>query len=157
MMTGATFGPVESLQATAYIVKRCDEKGIALNVTKLQKLMFCCYGTVLGKFGLRLIDEYPVAWQYGPVFPEALRSVKFFTVPAFLDKETPDADALTKDVRKLIDETLDVFGKFTARQLSDWTRLRGSPWDLASDGGASLFGRLSDGKVSDYFKFNVLR
>ena len=67
-MTDPAFRPVESLQATAYIVKRCDEKGIALNVTKLQKLMFCCYGAVLGKFGLRLIDEYPVAWQYGPVF-----------------------------------------------------------------------------------------
>ena len=156
-MTVATFSPVDSLQVTAYIVKRCDAKGIALNVTKLQKLMFCCYGTVLGKFGLRLIDEYPVAWQYGPVFPEALRSVKFFTVPAFLDKGTPDADALPKDVRKLIDETLDVFGKFTPLQLSDWTRLKCSPWDLASDGGASLFGRLSDRKVGDYFKVNVLR
>ena len=156
-MTDPAFRPVESLRATAYIVKRCDEKGIALNVTKLQKLMFCCYGTVLGKFGLRLIDEYPVAWQYGPVFSEALRSVQFFRVPAFLDKGTPDADALPEGVRKLIDETLDVFGKFTARQLSDWTRLKGSPWDLASDGGASLFGRLSDRKVGDYFKVNVLR
>lgn len=35
-MTDPAFRPVESLQATAYIVKRCDEKGIALNVTKLQ-------------------------------------------------------------------------------------------------------------------------
>ena len=85
-MTEATFRPLDSLQVMAYIIKRCHEKEITLNITKLQKLMYCCYGTVLGKFGLRLIDEYPAAWQYGPVFPEALRSVQFFHVLAFLPK-----------------------------------------------------------------------
>lgn len=44
----ANFAPVESLQATAYVVGRCDELRIALNITKLQKLLYCCYGTVLG-------------------------------------------------------------------------------------------------------------
>lgn len=156
-MTEATFRPLDSLQVMAYIIKRCHEKEITLNITKLQKLMYCCYGTVLGKFGLRLIDEYPAAWQYGPVFPEALRSVQFFHVLAFLDKETPDVDALPESVRKLIDETLDSFGKFTAKQLSDWTHLKGSPWYFASDGGSSLYGRLSDENVSNYFKTNVLR
>lgn len=156
-MTEATFRPLDSLQALAYIVRYCRTNRIPLNITKLQKLMYCCYGTILGKFGLRLIDEYPAAWQYGPVFPEALRSVQFFGIPAFLDKETPEADALPAAARGLIAETLDSFGKHSSLRLSEWTQLKGSPWHLASDGGAVLYGRLSDENIARYFRANVLR
>lgn len=155
-MTEAKFGPIDSLQMVAFIIKRCDAKGIDLNITKLQKLMYCCYGTVLGEFGQRLIDEFPAAWQYGPVFPEALRAVQFFQLKGFRNQATPDADDLPESVRAVIDQTLDSFGKFSAKQLSDWTHLKGSPWFKASDGGASLYHRLSDEDVRNYFKAYVL-
>lgn len=75
-MTETKFAPIDSLQVLAYIIRRCEEMNIFINITKLQKLMYCCYGTILGKFGSRLIDEHPAAWQYGPVFPEALRAIQ---------------------------------------------------------------------------------
>ena len=87
-MTMQSFRPFDSLQVMAYIIKRCKQKGIYVNITKLQKLLYCCYGVVLAKFGVRLTDERPEAWQYGPVFPETLRSIQFFGIDAFCQKGT---------------------------------------------------------------------
>lgn len=151
------FRPIDSLQMLAYIIRRCDALGIHdISITKLQKLMYCCYGTVLGKFGNRLIDEFPAAWQYGPVFPEALRAIQFFRVEGFRGRDTPDANDLPLPVRTLIDETLTNFGKFSAKQLSEWTHIKGSPWYRASDGGTSLYYSLSDEDIKNYFRANVL-
>lgn len=155
-MANETFLPLDSLQAMTYIIKVCKQNGIELNITKLQKLMFCCYGTVLAKYGDRLIDEYPAAWQYGPVFPEALRSVQFFKIEGFENMDAGEADQLPEGVKKLILETLTKFGCHTASQLSRWTHLPGSPWHNASSGGMDLYGRISDDEIREYFRQNVL-
>lgn len=155
-MKFAKFAPVESLQATAYVVGRCDELCIALNITKLQKLLYCCYGTVLGKFGLRLVDEYPVAGPYGPVFPAALRSLQFFGIDAFRGKAAPETEGLPEAVRSVIDETLENFGKFGAEALSRWTRMAGSPWYRVTKGGSSPYRTLRDEDIRNYFRAYVL-
>lgn len=155
-MTETKFAPIDSLQALTYIIGRCDKMNIFINITKLQKLMYCCYGTILGKFGSRLIDEYPAAWQYGPVFPEALRAIQFFQIDGFRGRSTPEADDLPAAVRAVIDETLANFGKFSAKQLSDWTHIKGSPWYKASNGGMSLYHTLSDEEIKNYFRAHVL-
>lgn len=155
-MTETKFAPIDSLQVLAYIIRRCEEMNIFINITKLQKLMYCCYGTILGKFGSRLIDEHPAAWQYGPVFPEALRAIQFFQIEGFRDRPTPQADGLPTAVRLVIDETLANFGKFSAKQLSAWTHIKGSPWHKASNGGLSVYHTLSDEDIKGYFKANVL-
>ncbi len=155
-MKSAKFAPVESLQSVAYVVGRCDELCIALNITKLQKLLYCCYGTVLGMFGLRLVDEHPVAGPYGPVFPEALRSLQFFGIDAFRGKAAPDARGLPAAVRAVIDETLENFGKFGAEELSHWTRMTGSPWHQVTKGGASPYRTLRDEDITNYFRAYVL-
>ncbi len=144
--TFAKFAPVESLQSTAYVVGRCDELCVALNITKLQKLIYCCYGTVLGKFGMRLVDEHPVA----------LRSLQFFGIDAFRGKAAPEAEALPVAVRAVIDETLENFGKFGAEELSRWTRMTGSPWHRVTKGGASPYRTLCDEGIRNYFRAYVL-
>ena len=151
------FQPVDSLQMMAYIIDRCQALKVYLNTTKLQKLMYCCYGAVLGKFGKRLMDEHPVARQYGPVFPEALRSVQFFKIDGFRGRGSAVASELPKSILDLVDETLVVFGKNTAAALSNWTHLKGSPWYNASRGGTVLYSRLSDADVARYFREKVLQ
>ncbi|MDO5531972.1 Panacea domain-containing protein [Sutterella sp.] len=150
------FRPVDSLQMMAYIIGHCVEKDIALNVTKLQKLMYCCYGCVLARFGARLTDEYPEAWQFGPVFPEALRSARFFSLDDFLGKATPEVTALPADVIALVNDAVDYFGQFKAAQLSDWSQRPNSPWARATHGGKFLYSRLEDSDISSYFRRNVL-
>lgn len=102
--------PVSDLQTTAYVIRRCDQKGIPLNTTKLQKLLFCCCGTVLAKGNLPLLDERPQAWAHGPVFPASLRAVQFFGLDGFRDHntpdKTPDMEALPTDVTAWLDTAL---------------------------------------------------
>ena len=155
-MTIQAFRPFDSLEVVAYIIKRCDQKGIYVNITKLQKLLYCCYGVVLAKFGVRLTDEHPEAWQYGPVFPETLRSIQFFGKEAFLQKETPDVDAAPAEMRALIDATLEHFGQHTALKLSNWTHLPGSPWSKTSRDGQFFFDDLDDDDIKTYFSEKVL-
>lgn len=150
------FNPVNSLQLMAYVIKRCQRERIPLNITKLQKLMYCCYGSVLGRFGVRLTDEHPEAWQYGPVFPTALRSAQFFELEDFLPKSTADVEALPQDVLRLINSAIAHFGESSATELSKWSHLPGSPWFKASDGGKLLFVRLDDEDVRTYFRDKVL-
>lgn len=44
-----TFRPLDSLQVMAYIVDMCRKQHIEVNVTKLQKLLYCCYGVALDR------------------------------------------------------------------------------------------------------------
>lgn len=154
-MMNTEYQPVNSLQVVAFIVKFCKANDIPLNITKLQKLMYCCYGVVLAKTGLRLTDEHPEAWQYGPVFPDALKCVQFFDIDGFKDSNSSDIDKNPR-IKELIEATIQHFGKYSAFQLSRWSHLKGSPWYKASDGGVNLFSILSDDDIKQYFNTKVL-
>jgi uncharacterized phage-associated protein len=158
-MTEATFRPLDSLQVMAYIIQRCKQLQTPfLNTTKLQKLMYCCYGTCLAKCGYRLCDESPEAWQYGPVFPRTLRTLQCWGYEWLAEHPTEDvAEQLPQEVVALIDATLKTFGKFAANQLSNWTHIKGSPWSVASKDGAVLKEQISDALISEYFKKHVLK
>lgn len=113
-MATTTWQPVPGLQATAYVIGRRDQKGIPLNTTKLQKLLYCCYGTVLAKWNLPLLDGRPQAWAHGLIFPASLRTVQFFGLDGFrahntpdnTPDKTPDMEALPTDVTAWLDTAL---------------------------------------------------
>lgn len=155
-MANSASRPLDSLQTMAYIIQQCDREKIPYNITKLQKLLYCCYGVVLARFGLRLTDEYPEAWPYGPVFPLTLRSLQFFGADAFKNKATTEVTNLPPDVLALINTTLKHFGLNSASELSRWSHRPGSPWAKASNNGLALYGRLSDSDIRDYFAHEVL-
>lgn len=154
-MTEIKNPPFNSLQVMTYIIQFCRKNQISLNVTKLQKLMYCCYGVVLAKTGVRLTDEYPEAWKYGPVFPDALKCVQFLDLGAFEHSDVLDIEDNQK-IKCLMDATITHFGKYSALKLSNWTHLPDSPWYKASDGGQNLFIKLRDEDVKDYFTSKVL-
>lgn len=160
MMTTPAWQPVPSLQATAYVIRRCDQNGIPLNNTKLQKLLYCCYGTVLAKWDLPLMDERPQAWAHGPVFPASLRALQFFGLDGFRARNapdhTPDMEALPAEVLTWLDTVLAHFGRYTPLQLCRWTLLRGSPWSRASRHGDELYGDIRDVDTRRYFRERVL-
>ncbi len=60
----------DSRDVAAYIAQQCRTKGIEYNNTKIQKLLYCAYGILLAWAGEHICDEYPRAWDYGPVFPK---------------------------------------------------------------------------------------
>lgn len=155
-MSEHLFEPISSLELAAYMIRLCAEKSIPTNITKTQKLVYCAYGAVLGKFGCRLVTEYPTALEHGPVFTELLAALQFFKPEGFLGHETPEADALPDAVKAIIGETVTTFGQHEPLILMNWLMSSGTPWHQATKGGKTLFGRIPDDVTTEWFRRVVL-
>ena len=149
----------DSRDVAAYIAQQCRAQNIPYNNTKLQKLLYCAYGILLAWNGERICDEYPRAWQFGPVFPKVFSYFhKHGDISDYSDKvSTGEND----DVRAAISSAIKAFGKYPANQLSAWTHKAGSPWDRAVNGdevneGAGLNRLIPDEFISNYFIDKVL-
>lgn len=153
-MTELAFRPMDGLQVMAYIIKMCKELGTPYNVTKLQKLMYCCDGVTLATYGKPLSSDRPEAWQYGPVFPNVLRYIHANGLEAVtgnkFENEAPE------EIKKLVEGTIVFFGKFSASQLSAWSHKIGSPWYRASNGGTNLKTPIDDLSIKSYFLSEVM-
>lgn len=157
-MTEENFRPLDSLQVMAYIIERSQALNININVTKLQKLMYCCYGVLLAEADIRLSEESPEAWQYGPVFPKPLKLLKKLTINEFVSVVGTRSVvvSLPQNAKEAIDKTLRFFGRYTANQLSMWSHLEGSPWSRASNKGKDLYGQIDDQSIRAYFSTHVI-
>lgn len=115
----------------AYVIYYCHTKDNPIEVTqsKAQRLLYCCYGTVLGKSNERLTDEHPRAWFYAPVFPKAREAVKENALTVAMAREFERL--CPEDTLSLVNETIDIFGKYTTKQLTNWASMKGSPYDKA--------------------------
>ena len=122
------YGEVDSVKFAIYLEKKARERGIYVNMTKIQKLLYICYGLWLAVEQKQLLNERPKAWNHGPVFPKVHKTQK------------KNGDGLEKlegtispeDFKKYdetIDVTLKLYGKWTANQLVDWTHKKGTAWD----------------------------
>lgn len=114
-----------------YLLGAAKGKGLRLNVTQVQKLMYLSYGIGLSKLGTELIEELPKAWPYGPVFPKAQSKVDY--TKQYDISEACFADIINDAQAKyILDYTLDKFGKISASKLSNWSHKEGGPWDKAT-------------------------
>lgn len=139
----------DSNDVMAYILGLCQQKRMSWNVTKAQKLLYCCYGTILAGFGERLTDENPQAWQYGPVFPRTFNGIKNGRViPGWDNGFSKQCDP---DWLPMIDQTVSFFGRYMASQLSNWSHKSGSPWDRATAGGKELQVQIPNEFIREYF------
>lgn len=62
--------PYDSVLVANYLLALANEKGVILNTTKVQKLLYMAYGLLLAEKNRIITDEQPKAWPYGPVFPK---------------------------------------------------------------------------------------
>ena len=146
-----------SLHAAAYIADFCRKNNIIYNNTKIQKLLYCCYGCALAEFSRRICDEYPRAWQYGPVFP---RVFKYISKGG--DILLIDHSEIAGEPAKLIEDVVETFGVYSAKSLSEWTHSVNSPWDVVvnqtpADEGGGLGNFIPDDLIADYFRRNIVQ
>ncbi|HHA2497714.1 TPA: Panacea domain-containing protein [Stenotrophomonas maltophilia] len=123
-----------SAPATAvaqYILTRCAEKGDG-DVTPMQliKLVYIAHAWALGLTGKALLDEQVEAWQYGPVIPSLYHAIKHFRSLPVKNLSAPLAD-FTPAERSIMNQVVDIYGKFTGIQLSAMTHQPGTPWEMA--------------------------
>ena len=109
-----------------------------LTQMKLHKLLYYSHGWHLGFRGKPLLDEMVEAWEYGPVVPSIYHEFKRFgssPITRFAQELNPDTLELEtprigddSDVIGLLKRVWEVYGKFTAAQLSALTHAKESPW-----------------------------
>lgn len=133
-----------SSHVMAYVLKKGKQEKYNISKVKAQKLLYCCYGTVMAKFDERLTDEHPRAWLYGPVF---LRTVKDIDKQRLTVEMAEDfQEKCPPDHLNLINNTIKTFAKYTSTQLSNWSHMKGSPWAKADPLAA-----LDDREIRNFF------
>jgi len=117
------------------IAQRHDKK---LSPLQLQKLLYFAHGWFLALYKRPLINEEIQAWKYGPVISSIYHEFKKYGdqpiegfAIEFEDGKyyTPLVPESDQDTRKLLEKIWNVYGKFSARELSTLSHEIGSPWD----------------------------
>lgn len=134
--------------ANAFLA-RAMEEGVPITNMKLQKLLYFAQGHSLALRSKRLMDEFPEAWEYGPVYPTLWK--EFRTAGAspikrlavgnegafwFLDedkKPDPIPAPESEEVNKFLDAVWNAYKGKTAIQLSEMSHVPNGPWAKARD------------------------
>ncbi len=142
---------------------------------QLQKLVYFAYGWYLAIHGRRLINERIEAWQWGPVVPSLYGwfkpygsqpikgavmlpdfthasglsqtfGLKFSPPRVRSNNATEDAEAMS-----VIRRVWEIYGKFSAYQLSSMTHEPNSPWSRTQ--GKEIRGTdIPDNLIMEYFR-----
>ena len=122
------YGEVDSIDFAIYLNQKANDMKLAVNVTKIQKWMYICYGIYLAAKNRQLLDERPKAWDYGPAFPRVHKKQK--KNGGSLDSVNPtiSIEHLTK-YDEIAIPVLKHFGSWTAAGLVEWTHAKGTAWD----------------------------
>lgn len=114
-----------------YFIKKSLEYGDLITNLKLQKLLYYTQGWYLAFYDEPLFEEDFEAWVYGPVLVSQYQRFKDYgSGPILFD---PDDVNLPQEIKEHLDETLQVFGGFSAFQLALMTHNE-KPWKKARKG-----------------------
>jgi len=121
-----------------YIILRCANAGVVLNVLKLQKLLYYTQAWHLAFGKGRLFNGKFQAWVHGPVnrpiYDRFAGSKSLFSEVTAVDvHDAKSAEHLTQAQKHHINSVLDEYGKFSGSQLELMTH-RESPWIEAREG-----------------------
>ncbi|HEY0009325.1 MAG TPA: type II toxin-antitoxin system antitoxin SocA domain-containing protein [Tepidisphaeraceae bacterium] len=159
-----------------YFIERAIAEGKPITPMKAQKLVFFAHGWNLAIRDEDLIDEPIEAWKYGPVVRSLYgclaefgnqpitKPIEEFRVntkaeggwsfarysPSVTDEPDPDLQT----TRDLLDKVWEIYGKYTAVQLSNLSHAPGSPWDqVNTEHGGSLPNRakIDPAIIKDFF------
>lgn len=118
------------------IIRIGNEKGIAISMMKLIKLVFFAHGWSLGIYGNPLSRDSVEAWQFGPVFRNLYDSLPYkgsekITRPitSIFNSEAIISSEFSSKEIALIEKVIEEYGDLDAFELSDITHEIGSPWD----------------------------
>lgn len=146
-----TLNKYDSVIAAKYLLALAYQKGIVLNVTKVQKMLFIAYGYFIANHNHTLLTENPKAWPFGPVFPRTRKKIDFGKVITLSDT---DLEGIKKDelVTDIFNNIIDKYSKYSASQLSDWSHMKDSPWDKTTkQSGFDWNQTIPDDFIKEYF------
>lgn len=144
----------KALAVANYLIDHAAAQNARMSPMKLQKLVCYANGWYLTIRDQPLINEQVEAWPYGPVIRSLYHDFRHYgnqdiaskgteerrirrpnratvwgVVTPVLSKEDPDGEF----AMALLDKIWDVYGKYSAIQLSNKTHEEGSPWKQIYD------------------------
>lgn len=119
----------DSVLVANHIVQLAQDGGRSLSIMSLLKLSYIAHGWTLALLGKPLVKEQVEAWQYGPVISRIYyvfrpQGVHNLSKIVFVGEHEIDPAA-----RDVIEQTYDVYGGLTSKQMSTLTHTPGGPWD----------------------------
>ena len=139
--------PYDAKAIANYFLELAERDGKEISPLKLQKLIYFAHGWHLAIKNAPLLDDRVEAWEWGPVIPDLYHEFKdfgngpikrratvwkargtklSFTEPTIDSYPNTEANEFAKE---LVNQVWEVYGKFTAIQLSNMTHSPGSPWE----------------------------
>lgn len=127
--------PLESLAVANCIIDAAKVSGQPMTAMKVQKLVYFAHGWCLALYDRPLVNEWVKAWPWGPGFRDIYDAAKEFgsgSLTSLLHAHFEDPPIVeTGDPRiPLLQRIWDVYGNYTASQLSHMTLEEGDPWDV---------------------------
>lgn len=139
---------------------------------KLQKLAYVAHGWYLAFVGEPLVHDVVEAWKWGPVFRSLYREFRDYgsqpitrRARAFDGGTLEERECSIRDgdphqikpeaTEAFLDSVWDIYGKFTAGQLSDITHQPGTPWSQVVQrmGGEIMpFTTISNNMIEEHYK-----
>lgn len=127
-----------------YFLAKAWSEGETITPLKLQKLVYFAHGWFMALENRPLIKEPVMAWRYGPVIPPLYFEFRRFENNPITSLATePDANfdfvpvlltpELRDEVSPVLDRVWDVYGKYSASQLSQMTHHKDTPWSEVRD------------------------
>jgi uncharacterized phage-associated protein len=142
------------------LLHKAKERGQSLSHLKLQKLLFFTQAWGLALHDDPVMDDYPEAWDYGPVFPALYHELKrngsrpiegYLEEPFGNDGKKVALVPGPADTKfwNLVDQVWDRYGSLSAGQLSSLSHVSGGPWDQARKGGMRNIARSA---ITDFYR-----
>ena len=150
---------LDSIDIASFIVKHCAASNYFINLTKLQKLLYCCYGVMLAAFDERICTEQPRAWDHGPVFPRVYNITsknRDGFVQYLIEYKDKCANVLSNNELDLLKKVIDAYAKYSAGRLVEWSHLPDSPWSYTINK-YGKFSPMDDSVIKKYFSERLIR
>lgn len=159
-------------------MKLAGPSGQPLTPMKLQKLVYFAHGWFLALFGRPLVNEPVQAWKFGPVIPSLYHALKVYgndpvrsrmrdadfhfpaDEPGIAHEYSIDDGFNANEngiARELIRKVWEVYGGFSAIQLSNLTHEPGSPWYETPERDKKRCVVIDAERIRSYFKAQAER
>ena len=120
-----------------YIIGRCNELNIYIDLLKLQKLIYYCQSWSLAYGRGAIFPEHFEAWIHGPVIRsvyDKFKEKRMYEKITIHDIDNKHSEySLTEDDEQLIGAVILYYGKLTGDQLEALTHME-EPWKKARKG-----------------------
>lgn len=151
MKTDKIMKTYDSVLLAQYMLSLAHSKGINLNVTKVQKLIYIVYGVFMSEHDHQITTEAPKAWPFGPVFPRSQKKVNYTAV---MPLDTPLFGELKEDkiLNDVLGSVIDKFANLSATSLSEWSHQEGGPWHRTVSGNNKWNAPIPNQYIKEYFE-----